>query len=162
MIKQTKHQGLPSCTLQGYVLHPPILSANQNNLQTGSLIVTEGHSDVFQGQPTDSVPPELSGRLQVWLTQHQAAQLAPYGMPVCAGATLAGLDIVLSTDCTCMEVCRDCDEESCADSGSLVLRMLCHTLGTCVVPLYSYPWLFPSKHYAVLELEEEHPLSNPQ
>jgi len=61
-----------------------------------------------------------------------------------------------------MEVCQGCDEESYADSGSLALRMPCHTLGMCDVPLYSYPWLFPSRHYAVLELEEGHPLSSPQ
>jgi hypothetical protein len=101
MTKQMKHQGLPSYTLQGYALHPPILLANRNNLQTGSLIVTEGRSDVFQGQPTDSVHLELSDLLQVWLIQHQAAQLAPYDMPVCAGANLAALDTVPSTDCTC-------------------------------------------------------------
>jgi len=101
MTKQTKHQGLPSCTLQGYVLHLPTLLANRNNLQIGSLIVTGGHSDVFQGQPTDSVPLELSDPLQVWLIQHQAAQLAPYGMLVCAGANLAVLDTALSIDCTC-------------------------------------------------------------
>jgi len=124
--------------------------------------VTEGHSDVFQGQPTDSVPLELSDPPQVWLIQHQAVQLAPYGMPVCAGANLAALDTALNIDCTYMEVCQGCDEESYADLGSLVLRMPCHTLGMCVVPLYSYPWLFPSRHYAVLELEEEYPLSSPQ
>jgi len=61
-----------------------------------------------------------------------------------------------------MEVCQGCDEESYADLGSLALRMPCHTLGMCVVPLYSYPWLFPARHYAVLELEEDHPLSSPQ
>jgi hypothetical protein len=101
MIKQMKHQGLPSYTLQGYVLHLPTLLANRNNLQIGSLIVTEGHSDVFQGQPTDSVHLELSDLLQVWLIQHQAAQLAPYDMPVCAGANLAALDTALSINCTC-------------------------------------------------------------
>jgi hypothetical protein len=50
---------------------------------------------------------------------------------------------------TYMEACQGCDEESCADPGSLALRMPCHTLGMCVVPSYSYPWLFPLSHHAV-------------
>jgi len=94
-----KLQGLPSYILQDYVLLPQILLAIQNSLQTGSLIVREGHSDVFQGQPIGSEHLVLSGLLQVWLIQHQAEQLAPYGMPVCVEANLAVLGTALSKDC---------------------------------------------------------------
>lgn len=99
MITQMKHQGLPSYILQDYVPRPPILLAIQNSLQTGSLVVTGGHSDVFQGQSIGSGHLGPSDLLQVWLIQHQAEQLAPYDMPVCVGANLAALDIVLSTGC---------------------------------------------------------------
>jgi hypothetical protein len=60
---------------------------------SGSLIVTEGHSDVFQGQPTGSVPLELAYPLQVWLIQSQAAQLAPHGVSVCDGVNLSVSEI---------------------------------------------------------------------
>jgi len=61
-----------------------------------------------------------------------------------------------------MEVFQGCDEESYADSGSLVLRMLCHTLGMCVVPLYLYPSLSLLRHYAAMEVVVDRPLSSPQ
>jgi hypothetical protein len=99
MTIQMKHQGFPSYILQGYVLHPLILLAIQNSLQTGSLVVTEGHSDVYQGRPIGSEHLVLSDLPQVWLIQHQAEQLAPYDMPVCAGANLAVLGIVQNKDC---------------------------------------------------------------
>lgn len=99
MIRQMMHQGLPSYILQDYVPRLLILSAIQNSLQTGSLVVTVGHSDVFQDQPIGSEHLGPSDLLQVWLIQHQAEQLAPYDMPACAGANLAVLDTVLNTGC---------------------------------------------------------------
>lgn len=99
MITQMTHQGLPSYILQDYVPHQLILSAIQNSLRTGSLVVTGGHSDVFQGQPIGSERLGPSDLLQVWLIQHRAEQLAPYDMPVGVGANLAVLDTVLNTGC---------------------------------------------------------------
>jgi hypothetical protein len=61
-----------------------------------------------------------------------------------------------------MEVCLGCDEESYADLSSLALRMLCHTLDTCIVPLHLYPCLSLLRHYAIMGVEADHPLLSPQ